>query len=212
MDVDSTLINEEVIELLAAHAGSEEMVARVTARAMNGVIDFAESLTQRVATLAGLPDSVFDEVLVSATLTPGAAELVAECHSRGWEVALVSGGFAEVVEPLAESLGIRLVRANHLEVTDGRLTGRTRGPVVDAAAKEVALRDFATDLGIPMSRTIAVGDGANDLKMLDAAAIGVAFCAKPTVAARAAHKVSERDLRDVLRVIDASSFPATKVS
>ncbi|MFC3687583.1 phosphoserine phosphatase SerB [Aquipuribacter hungaricus] len=185
MDVDSTLIQDEVIELLAAHAGTQAEVAAVTERAMRGELDFAASLHERVATLVGLPVSVFDEVRAELRLTPGARTLVRTLRELGFTVALVSGGFMEVVGPLAVSLGIRLARANRLEVSDGRLTGRVLGGVVDRAAKATALRDFARSEGLPMSRTVAVGDGANDLDMLGAAGLGVAFQAKPVVAEQA---------------------------
>jgi len=185
MDVDSTLITAEVVELLADRAGSRDLVAQITERAMRGEIDFAASLHERVATLAGLPDTVFADVLAEVELTAGARELVAELHRRGWPVGLVSGGFVEVVRPLAESLGITLVRANELEVADGRLTGRVRGTVVDRRVKESTLREFAAASGVPMERTVAIGDGANDLDMLAAAGLGVAFNAKPVVCDRA---------------------------
>ncbi len=185
MDVDSTLITAEVVELLAAHAGSQARVAAITERAMRGEIDFAASLHERVATLAGLPVSAVEAVRDEVRLTPGARELVAEAQRRGWPVGLVSGGFIEIVAPLAESLGITLARANALEVADGHLTGRVAGPVVDRAAKAEALRDYARRTGVPMERTVAIGDGANDLDMMAAAGFSVAFDAKPVVAAAA---------------------------
>ncbi|MFC5379626.1 phosphoserine phosphatase SerB [Aquipuribacter nitratireducens] len=181
MDVDSTLIQDEVIELLAAHAGREAEVAAVTERAMRGELDFAASLHERVAALAGLPVSVFDDVRDAVRLTPGAGTLVRTLHELGFTVALVSGGFMEVVGPLARSLGIRRVRANRLEVAGGRLTGRVLGGVVDRAGKAEALRAFAREEDLPLSRTVAIGDGANDLDMLAAAGLGVAFNAKPLV-------------------------------
>ena len=192
MDVDSTLITAEVIELLAARAGSEQLVAAITERAMRGELDFAASLHERVATLAGLPTSVFADVLAEVQLTPGARELVAEVQSRGWSVGLVSGGFIEIVAPLAEPLGITLVRANRLEVADGRLTGRVTGAVVDRAAKAVALREYAADAGVALEDTVAIGDGANDLDMLAAAGFGIAFNAKPVVAEQADAVVNDR--------------------
>jgi phosphoserine phosphatase len=181
MDVDSTLIQDEVIELLARHAGRTEQVAAVTERAMRGELDFAESLHERVATLAGLPASVLDDVRGAVRLTPGARTLVRTLKRLGFSVALVSGGFIEVVAPLAEELGIEHVQANRLEVVDGRLTGRVTGDVVDRAGQAAALRRFAALEGLPLSRTIAIGDGANDLDMLAAAGLGVAFNAKPVV-------------------------------
>ncbi len=185
MDVDSTLIRDEVIELLARHAGREAEVAAVTERAMRGELDFAESLHARVATLAGLPVSVFDDVIEAVRLTPGARTLVATLQDLGFAVALVSGGFVEVVRPLADSLGIKHVAANRLEVSDGVLTGKVKGEVVDRAMKATMLKKFAAAEGLPLSRTVAVGDGANDLDMLAAAGLGIAFNAKPAVRASA---------------------------
>jgi phosphoserine phosphatase len=185
MDVDSTLVTAEVIEVLAGHAGSREAVAAITDRAMRGELDFAASLHARVATLAGLPVSVFADVLAELELTPGARELVASLDQAGWPLALVSGGFIEVVGPLAASLGITRVRANRLEVADGRLTGRVDGPVVDRVAKAAALREFARLDGFDLADTVAIGDGANDLDMLATAGVGIAFHAKPIVRAQA---------------------------
>lgn len=202
MDVDSTFITGEVIEYLAAHNGSQDHVARITEAAMRGEMDFAQSLTERVAALAGLPESVFEEVLASLEMTPGAADLVARAHKRGWAVGLVSGGFIEIVEPLAEQFGITLFRANRLEVVDGVLTGRTRGEIVDRAAKARLLREFANTESIPMSATIAIGDGANDLDMIAAAGVGIAFNAKPVVRDQAAH-VLEGPLDEVLDLVDS---------
>lgn len=203
MDVDSTLITGEVIEMLAGHAGSRAAVTEITERAMRGEIDFATSLHERVATLAGLPVSVLDDVRGEMELTPGAERLVAELHRRGWPVGLVSGGFHELVDPLAERLGIGFVRANRLEVVDGRLTGRVRGPVVDRDAKAHALAELAATHGVPMARTVAIGDGANDLGMLAAAGLGIAFNAKPVVCAQADHAVLDAPLDAVLVHLDA---------
>ncbi|MDF2847012.1 MAG: serB [Oerskovia sp.] len=208
MDVDSTLITQEVVELLADHAGTRELVADVTERAMRGEIDFAESLRERVATLAGVPVRAFEDVLEKVTLTPGAPELVAELQRRGWTVALVSGGFEEIVAPLAARLGITHFRANRLEVSDGRLTGRTTGPVIDRATKEVTLRDLAAAEGVDMADTVAIGDGANDLDMIGAAGIGIAFAAKPVVVAQAPYSVPGPRLDAVLEIIDASGRTA----
>lgn len=183
MDVDSTLIRDEVIELMAAHAGREAEVRAVTEAAMRGELDFAQSLHQRVAALAGLPENIFADVFDQVRLTPGARTLVTTLHDLGFAIGLVSGGFIEVVGPLAAQLGIAHVHANALEVVDGRLTGRVSGPVVDRAAKAATLKRFAAEEGLPLSRTVAVGDGANDLDMLAAAGLGIAFNAKPAVRA-----------------------------
>ncbi len=185
MDVDSTLIQDEVIELLAEHAGRAAEVAAVTEAAMRGELDFAQSLHARVATLAGLPASVLDEVRDAVRLTPGARTLVRTLKRLGFTVGVVSGGFVEVVEPIAEELGVDHVRANRLEVVDGVLTGRVVGDVVDRAGKAAALREFAALEGLPLARTVAIGDGANDLDMLAVAGLGVAFNAKPMVRSRA---------------------------
>ncbi|WP_240933864.1 phosphoserine phosphatase SerB [Cellulomonas sp. IC4_254] len=192
MDVDSTLITQEVVELLAERAGSRAEVADITERAMRGELDFTESLRARVATLAGLPVSVFDAVLAEVVVTPGAVELLAELDRRGWPVGLVSGGFVEVVGPLADRLGIPRYRANALEVEHGALTGRVAGEVVDRAVKARTLREFAADAGVPLERTVAIGDGANDLDMLAEAGFGIAFNAKPVVCARADAVVRDR--------------------
>jgi phosphoserine phosphatase len=192
MDVDSTLITQEVVELLAEHAGSRAEVADITERAMRGELDFTESLRARVATLAGLPVSVFDAVLAEVVVTPGAVELLAELDRRGWPVGLVSGGFVEVVAPLAGRLGIPRFHANALEVEHGALTGRVAGEVVDRAVKARTLREFAAEVGVPLERTVAIGDGANDLDMLAAAGFGIAFNAKPVVCAQADAEVRDR--------------------
>ncbi|GAA1733876.1 hypothetical protein GCM10009809_31540 [Isoptericola hypogeus] len=201
-DVDSTFITAEVIELIADHAGTRAEVAAVTERAMRGELDFAGSLRERVATLAGVPVSALDAVRAELELTPGAAELLAETRRRGWEFGLVSGGFAEILEPLAASLGIRLWRANRLEVSGGVLTGRTLGPVIDRADKAATLRRWASECGIAMIDTVAVGDGANDLDMIEAAGIGIAFAAKPLVRAQAPFSIDGPRLDAVLDVVD----------
>ena len=183
MDVDSTLIQQEVIELLAAYAGKREEVTAVTEAAMRGELDFAQSLHARVAVLAGLPADVVDAVRAEVKLSLGAAELVAAFHAAGHVVAVVSGGFNQILRPIAEGLGLDYWVANELEIVDGALTGKVIGEVIDRAAKEKYLRAWAAREGIPMEHTIAVGDGANDLDMLGAAGIGVAFNAKPAVRA-----------------------------
>ena len=204
LDVDSTLIQQEVIELLAAHCGREAEVAEVTARAMAGELDFEESLRARVATLAGLPASVLDEVREAVELTPGARTLVRTLKRLGFTVGLVSGGFIEIVGALAADLGIDHARANRLEIEDGRLTGRVVGEVVDRAGKARALREFAEQEGLPLSRTVAIGDGANDLDMLDVAGLGVAFNAKPVVQEQAQTAVNVPYLDSVLYLLGIS--------
>ncbi len=204
MDVDSTLIQEEVIELLAAHAGRATEVAAVTESAMRGELDFTQSLHARVATLAGLPESVLDDVRDAVRLTPGARTLIRTLKRLGFTVGLVSGGFVEVIQPLAVELGVHHVRANRLEVVDGHLTGRVLGGVVDREAKAAALREFATLEGLPLSRTVAIGDGANDLDMLAVAGLGVAFNAKPVVRRQADTAVNVPYLDAVLFLLGIS--------
>ena len=183
MDVDSTLIQQEVIELLAAYAGKFEEVAAVTEAAMRGELDFTQSLHARVAVLAGLPADVVHSVRQEVKLSEGAAGLVAAFKAAGHVVAVVSGGFNQILQPIAEELGLDYWQANELEIVDGVLTGKVLGAVVDRAAKEKYLREWAAAEGIALEHTVAVGDGANDLDMLGAAGIGVAFNAKPAVRA-----------------------------
>lgn len=180
-DVDSTLIQGEVIEMLAARAGAQGKVAAITEAAMRGELDFAESLQQRVATLAGLPASVIDEVAEQIELTPGARTTLRTLRRLGFRCGVVSGGFRRVIDPLARELMLDYVAANVLEIVDGKLTGRIVGPIIDRAGKAKALQDFAHQAGVPMEQTVAVGDGANDIDMLTAAGLGVAFNAKPAL-------------------------------
>ena len=203
LDVDSTFITAEQIDLLAAHAGSGARVAAITERAMAGELDFAASLTERVATLAGLDVAVLDQVRAQIELSPGAAELVATAHQRDWPVALVSGGFHEIVDPIAAEHGITRVRANRFRVAGGVLTGELDGPILDRAAKAHWLRTFAAEEQVPQERTVAIGDGANDLDMLAAAGLGVAFYAKPVVAAQADVAIDSGGLEQVLAVLGA---------
>jgi phosphoserine phosphatase len=181
MDVDSTLVQGEVIEMLASHAGSAVKVAEITERAMSGEMEFADSLRQRVQTLEGLEVSALDAVYDALQLAPGARTLVRTLKRLGYVFAIVSGGFSQVTDRIAADLDIEYAQANELEVADGRLTGRILGPVLDRAGKADALRRFAADSGIALRNTVAVGDGANDLDMLAAAGLGVAFNAKPVV-------------------------------
>ncbi|CAM3238106.1 phosphoserine phosphatase SerB [Nocardioides dubius] len=185
MDVDSTLVQGEVIEMLAAHAGCEAEVAAVTEQAMRGELDFEESLRSRVALLKGVPEAAIDAVYESIQLNPGARTLVRTLRRLGYRFALVSGGFSQITDRIAADLGIHYSHANELEVKDGVLTGEIVGDVVDRAGKASALRRFAVDVGVPESAVIAIGDGANDLDMLNAAGLGIAYNAKPVVQAAA---------------------------
>src|SRR5690606_36551587 len=181
MDVDSTLIQGEVIELLAAHAGCAEEVEKITAAAMRGELDFEASLRERVALLAGLPESVFDRVREQVVLTPGARTLVRTLKRLDYRFAIVSGGFTQITDSLKAELGIDYAAANTLEVVDGKLAGRPVGEIVDRPGKARALERFAAEAGVPISQTIAIGDGANDLDMIAKAGLGIAFNAKPVV-------------------------------
>ena len=201
MDVDSTLIAHEVIDLLAEEAGVGVEVQAITERAMRGELDFEQSLRARVALLSGLDEAALQTVRAKITLTPGARTLCRTLNKLGFKIALVSGGFIEVVEPIAHELGIDHVRANRLEIHDGRLTGGLMGPVIDRKAKQQALEEFAAEEGIPLSRTIAIGDGANDIDMLTRAGLGVAFNAKPATRAAADTAVNVPYLDSVLYLL-----------
>ena len=205
MDVDSTLIRDEVIDLLAARAGCAAEVAKVTEAAMRGDLDFTASLRERVALLAGLSAGVLDEVRGSLRLTAGARTLIGTLGGLGYKFGIVSGGFGQVIAPLAAELGIGYVAANELEIAAGKLTGRLSGPVIDRAAKADALRRFAADAGIPLSQTVAVGDGANDLDMIAAAGLGIAFNAKPVVRDAADTSLSVPYLDAILYLLGISS-------
>ena len=200
-DCDSTLITGEVIEMLAAHAGKEAEVAEVTERAMRGELDFEESLRERVAALAGLDASVIDAVAADIELTPGARTTIRTLRKMGYRTAVVSGGFIQVLEDLADDLELDYVRANTLEIVDGKLTGRVIGQVVDRAAKAEFLREFAEDSGLQMYQTVAVGDGANDIDMLSAAGLGIAFNAKPALREVADTSVNHPFLDEVLHIL-----------
>jgi phosphoserine phosphatase len=204
MDVDSTLIQQEVIELLAAKVGVADQVVSITAAAMAGELDFAQSLRARVALLAGAPESILAEVRNEITLTPGARTLVKTLQKLGHEVAVVSGGFTTVIEPLLAELGILNYRANTLEIADGKLTGKVIEPIIDRAGKAQALRDFAEKVGVSLEQTIAIGDGANDLDMIAAAGLGIAFNAKPAVKAAAYSSLSAPYLDSVLYLLGIS--------
>ena len=200
-DVDSTLIQGEVIEMLAAKVGAQDAVAAITEAAMRGELDFAESLHRRVATLAGLPAEVLDEVAEELELTPGARTTIRTLRRLGFHCGVVSGGFRQVIDPLAHELMLDFVAANELEIVDGKLTGRVIGPVIDRAGKAKALRDFAHQAGVPMEQTVAVGDGANDIDMLNAAGLGVAFNAKPALREVADASLSHPYLDTVLFIL-----------
>jgi phosphoserine phosphatase len=205
MDVDSTLVQGEVIDLLAERAGCADEVAKVTAAAMRGEIDFTASLRERVSLLAGLSAAVLDEVRAGLRLTAGARTLIGTLSGLGYKSGIVSGGFVQVIGPLAAELGIDYVAANELEIADGKLTGRVRGAVIDRAGKAEALRRFAADAGVPLSQAVAVGDGANDLDMIAAAGLGVAFNAKPVVRDAADTSLSVPYLDAILYLLGISS-------
>jgi phosphoserine phosphatase len=205
MDVDSTLVQDEVIDLLAERAGCAGEVAKVTAAAMRGELDFATSLRERAGLLAGLDAAVLDDVRRGLRLTAGARTLIGILDGLGYKSGIVSGGFIQVIGPLAAELGIGYVAANRLEITAGKLTGRLAGPVIDRAGKADALRGFAADAGVPLSQTVAVGDGANDLDMIAAAGLGVAFNAKPAVRDAADTSLSVPYLDAILYLLGISS-------
>ena len=200
-DVDSTLIEDEVIELLAEAAGKREEVKAITDAAMAGDLDFSQSLAARVAMLAGVSETVLTETLAQVRVTPGARELIAAIHRAEGKVAAISGGFSQVLEPLAKDLQLDFYRANTLEITDGKLSGKTVGPVIDRSAKAASLAEWALELGIAEGRTIAVGDGANDLEMMKAAGIGVAFNAKPLVRANADLVLDGKSLEPLIAIL-----------
>ena len=201
LDVDSTLIENEVIELLAEQAGSLDDVAAITLSAMNGELDFEASLRSRVATLEGLPESVFATVGAQVVVTSGVQELIAAVHEVGGAVGVVSGGFHEVVDPIATQLGLNYWRANRLEVADGFLTGGLTGPIIDAEAKAATLREWAADFGVPIAQTVAVGDGANDLLMMAICGLAVGFDAKAPVRDEANVIMDRRDLSQLLPLL-----------
>ena len=201
LDVDSTFIQQEAIELLAAKAGVLEEVARITQAAMRGELDFSESLIARVALLKGLSEDSITQVQSEITLTDGAVELVELLHSKGHCISLVSGGFTNILQPLVDQLKIDFYRANTLEIVNGRLTGKVLGSIVDRAAKAQALKEFAQACSVELSNTVAIGDGANDLDMMALAGISIAFNAKPIVQAAADYSITEPSLRSVASLI-----------
>jgi len=201
LDVDSTLIENEVIELLAEQAGTLDEVARITLDAMNGELDFEASLRSRVATLKGLPVSVFEDVAPAIVVTPGVPEMVAAVQGAGGCVAVVSGGFHEVLDPVAEALGLDFWRANRLEIEGGVLTGGLTGPIIDAKAKADTLREWAAECDLPLRQTVAVGDGANDLEMMAITGLAVGFDAKAPVRDEAHVLIDARDMSQLLPLL-----------
>jgi phosphoserine phosphatase len=196
-DVDSTLIQDEVIELLAHFAGTRDRVAEITHRAMSGELDFEQSLVERVKTLDGLPESVLAEAFAKIRVSEGAKELIDAVHTAGGRVGAVSGGFSQVLEPLADLLSIDFARANQLEIIDAKLSGRVVGKIVDREAKRLALLEWSQASGISLAQSIAVGDGSNDLAMMQAAGLSVAFNAKPVVRDSANLVIQGNDLREL---------------
>lgn len=201
LDADSTLIRNEVIELIADEAGRRAEVQAATEAAMRGEVDFATSLRSRVAALAGVPLEGLDRVRARVEPTPGVLELTAAVHARGGVVGVVSGGFHEILDDIAPRLGVDRWRANRLDVVDGALSGRVDGEIVDAAAKAASLQEWADELGVPRHATIAIGDGANDLLMMGVAGLGLAFNAKPAVRAAASLVVGPQDLSAVVPLL-----------
>ena len=202
MDVDGTLILEEVIDLLGREAGCEEEIAQLTSLAMRGELDFESSLRKRVSFLEGLPVSVFEKVFNSIHLSPNARESISILQKNGILVGLVSGGFTPIVERLAKSLGIAYFSANQLEVKDGLLTGKLVGQIISPQVKQETLEKWREKLKLPRERTVAIGDGANDLLMLKSAGLGIAFCAKEVLKKEIPHHVDKRDLLEILPLID----------
>ena len=202
MDVDGTLILEEVIDLLGREAGREEEIAQLTSRAMRGELNFESSLRKRVSLLEGLPVSVFDRAFDSIHLSPNVQEFISILQKNGILVSLVSGGFSPIVERLAKSLGITYFSANQLEVKDGLLTGKLVGAIISPELKQATLEQWRKELKLPRERTVAIGDGANDLLMLKSAGLGIAFCAKEVLKKEIPNHVDKRDFLEVLPLID----------
>lgn len=202
MDVDGTLILEEVIDILGREVGREEEIAQLTSQAMRGEIEFETSLRKRVSLLEGLPVSVFEKVFDSIHLTPNAQEFISILQKNGILVGLVSGGFTPIVERLAKSLSITYFSANQLEVKDGLLTGKLVGAIISPELKQATLEKWRKELQLPKERTVAIGDGANDLLMLKSSGLGIAFCAKEVLKQEIPHHVDKRDFLEVLPLID----------
>ena len=205
LDMDSTLIEQEVIDLLAEYSGKSQIISDITAKAMSGELDFKQALSARVELLAGLDESVIDQVRQKVTLTKGAQQLITELHNLGHKVGVVSGGFIDVIEPILKDLEIDFYKANKLEICDGKLTGNVVGKVIDGSEKLAVLREFASKEGINIQQTVAIGDGANDLEMIQAAGLGIAFNAKPKVAQSADTTLNIKDLSAVLLLMGINS-------
>jgi phosphoserine phosphatase len=205
LDMDSTLIEQEVIDLLAEYSGKSQIISDITAKAMSGELDFKQALSARVELLAGLDESVIDQVRQKVTLTKGAQQLITELHNLGHKVGVVSGGFIDVIEPILKDLEIDFYRANKLDIRDGKLTGKVVGKVIDGSEKLAVLREFASKEGINIQQTVAIGDGANDLEMIQAAGLGIAFNAKPKVAQSADTTLNIKDLSAVLLLMGINS-------
>lgn len=203
MDVDSTLIREEVIDLLGEKAGQGQVISEITDRAMRGELDFSQALEQRVSLLKDLPTTIFENIRKTIHFTDGAKELVTELHKRGYKIGVVSGGFHEIVDKLVDELKLDYACANRLEVSNGRLTGRTAGPIVTKETKVACLEKWAAENKLNLNQTIAMGDGANDLPMIHKAGIGVAFCAKSVVRQQAPYQINEPNLYKVVDIIDS---------
>jgi phosphoserine phosphatase len=204
LDMDSTLIEQEVINLLGQAAGKSSEIEAITDKAMAGDLDFKTALIERVSLLKGLDHNILSQVRDQITLTKGAKKLVDELHQQGHKVGVVSGGFIEVIEPILKSLEIDFYRANKLKIQDGVLTGEIDGPLIDSHAKRMALEEFANQEQVRLEQTVAIGDGANDLEMIKAAGLGIAFNAKPKVAAAADTTISNQDLSTVLLLMGIS--------
>ena len=204
LDMDSTLIEQEVINLLGAAAGQSIAIEAITHKAMAGDLDFKAALIERVALLKGMDQNILNQVRDQITLTKGAKKLIDELHQQGHKVGVVSGGFIEVIEPILNSLSIDFYRANKLKISDGLLTGEIEGPLIDSHAKRIALEQFAKQEKVPLEQTVAIGDGANDLEMIKAAGLGIAFNAKPKVAAAADTTITNQDLSTVLLLMGIS--------
>lgn len=202
MDVDSTLIQEEVIDLLGEEAGIGEQIAQITEKAMRGEIDFEGALRERVSLLKGLPTTVFDKVLYRVHFTPGAEKLIHDLKEKGFKIGIVSGGFHEIVDILAEQVGLDYVQANRLEVENGILTGQVVGEIVTKDVKKNNLLKWAKENDVGIENTVAMGDGANDLPMIEVAGVGIAFNAKPIVREQAPYQINEPDLYKAMKIIE----------